>query len=90
MASGRPVLMAVKGDAQEFITENAFGIAIEPSNPKKMADAVRWFYALPCEERNCMGEFARNAYLKKYCSEIQISKFELVLQDASKKKRVRR
>jgi glycosyltransferase involved in cell wall biosynthesis len=86
MASGRPVLMAVQGDAQEFITENDFGIAIEPSNPQKMADAVRWFYSLSFEERNRMGEVARNAYLKKYCSEVQISKFERVLTDASKNK----
>lgn len=86
MASARPVLMAVQGDAQEFITENGFGIAIEPSNPQKMADAVRWFYTLSCEERNRMGEAGRDAYLKKYCSEVQIAKFERILTDVSKNK----
>jgi glycosyltransferase involved in cell wall biosynthesis len=84
MASGRPVLMAVRGDASEFITENGFGIAIEPSNPQKMADAIRWFYFLPSEDRKCMGDIARKVYLKKYCSEVQIAKFERVLKNAYK------
>ena len=83
MASGRPVLMAVQGDAQKFITDNGFGIAIEPSNPQKMAEAVRRIYTMPRRERNRMGETGRHAYLKRYCSEVQIAKFERVLTDVS-------
>ena len=79
MASGRPVLMAVRGDSQEFMKTADFGLAIEPSNPKEMADAVRWFYELPNEERIRMGQVALSIYSEKFCSEVQISKFEGVL-----------
>jgi glycosyltransferase involved in cell wall biosynthesis len=79
MACGRPVLMAVKGEAQEFVKENYFGIGVEPSNPRKMAEAIRCFYALPSENRNCMGQAALNAYSRSFCSEVQISKFENIL-----------
>ena len=83
MASGRPVLMAVRGDAQTFVKDSGFGIAVEPSNPERMAEAVRWFYTLPKRERNQMGKTALNVYSKNYCSEVQINKFERILRVAS-------
>ena len=80
MASGRPVLMAVRGDAQSFVEDHGFGIAVEPSNPERMVEAIRWFYTLPKSERNRMGKNALNAYSKNFCSEVQINKFERMLR----------
>ena len=74
MASGRPTLVAVRGEAQDFVTENGFGLAIPPSDPVIMADAVRWFYNASPEIRTKMGQAAIGAYRKKYCAEVQVAR----------------
>jgi glycosyltransferase involved in cell wall biosynthesis len=79
MASGRPVLTAVKGDAEQFVVENGFGVAVPPSNPAKMAEAVRWFYGASHEKREEMGKAALVAYKTKYSPAIQIGRVEAVL-----------
>jgi colanic acid biosynthesis glycosyl transferase WcaI len=79
MASGRPVLAAVKGDAAEFVTSNRFGLAVTPSDPVKLADAVRWFFSLSPEDREKMGQNALRAYQEKFCSDIQVRRMEDVL-----------
>jgi len=79
MTSGRPVLMAVKGDAEQFVIENGFGVAVPPSNPAKMAESVRWFYGASREKREEMGNAALVAYKTKYSPAIQIGRFEAML-----------
>jgi len=69
----------VKGDAEQFVLENGFGVAVTPSNPAKMAEAVRGFYSVSPEERKEMGRAGLVAYQTKYSSSIQIARVEEVL-----------
>jgi glycosyltransferase involved in cell wall biosynthesis len=82
MASGKPVLMAVHGDAAEFVNENRFGVVIEPSDPAAMAAAVRRLKAMPADELRAMGEAGLAAYRSKYCGEVQVARFEQILAEA--------
>jgi colanic acid biosynthesis glycosyl transferase WcaI len=82
MASGKPVLMAVHGDAAGFVTENGFGVVAEPSDPPALAAAVRRLKAMPAGELQCMGQAGLVAYHSKYCSEVQVARFERLLDEA--------
>ncbi|RMG70505.1 MAG: glycosyltransferase WbuB [Chloroflexi bacterium] len=88
MACGRPILMAVRGDAEVFVKEHRLGLGIEPSNPARLAEAVRQFYTMPAAMRSAIGEHAHRVYLENYSSEVQIRKWSNVLIGVAEVKRV--
>lgn len=47
MASGRPVIMAVAGEAAEIVQLAKCGICVEPENPEQLAEAVIELYRNP-------------------------------------------
>jgi glycosyltransferase involved in cell wall biosynthesis len=62
MAAGRPVLMAVNGDAARLITEAGAGIAVPPEDPGALAAAIVRMAEMPPERREAMGRAARAYY----------------------------
>lgn len=74
MAAGRPILMAVEGEAKETLERAGAGLAIAPGDPDAMAAAVRVLGA-DVERRVAMGEagrrfvnqeFSRRAWADRY------------------------
>jgi colanic acid biosynthesis glycosyl transferase WcaI len=55
LAAGRPVIVAVKGDAAKLVSEADAGISCEPEDPASIAAAVKKLHDLPSEEREDMG-----------------------------------
>lgn len=84
MASGKPVLMAVRGEAADFVRGNGFGVAVEPANPAALANGVRRLRSLPDRQLRQMGEAASEAYRSEYCGEVQIVRFEQLLREAAR------
>lgn len=82
MASGRPVLMAVRGDGAEFLHKNQFGLTAEPSNPASLAEAVLKLRDMTPATREEFGVNGRNAFELRYCSKVQIERFERLLEQA--------
>lgn len=82
MASGRPVLMAVRGDGAEFLHKNQFGLTAEPSDPASLADAVLTLRNMAPTAREEFGVNGRNAFELRYCSKVQIERFERLLEQA--------
>ena len=80
MASGRPVLMAVRGDGATFIEKNEFGITAEPSNATSLAAAVVKLRDMPAAAREEFGVNGRRAFDQRYCSQVQINRFERLLE----------
>ncbi len=76
MAAGRPLLMAVEGESGEIIQSHRCGVAIQPSDPIAMADAVRKYYAESPGTRQAHGAAARKAYLEHYSGDVLIPKVE--------------
>jgi glycosyltransferase involved in cell wall biosynthesis len=74
MASGRPLLMAVEGEAAELVMRHECGIVAKPSDPAALAAAVREFLGMPGKLRRHMGCAAREAYLQHYSSTAQVAK----------------
>lgn len=80
MASGRPLIMAVEGEAAELVEGHGCGITTTPSDPSELAEAIQRLSKQPEAERKAMGHAATRAYLANYCSDVQVAKFERLLQ----------
>lgn len=80
LACGRPILVAVRGEADAFVRDGGFGVSVPPSDPAAMANAVRRLYRMPSEERDRMGETALELHRSEFSSEVQTARFEAVLE----------
>lgn len=67
MAVGKPLLMAVNGDAANLVVESGGGVVAESENPKALAAAIEKLSALPPAALSDMGIKAK-AYYQKYLS----------------------
>jgi len=76
MASGKPILAAVAGDAAAVIMDNGCGLICDPEDPTALADLVREFYEMPIEGRKRLGEIARETVYSSYNRELLVSKIE--------------
>ena len=67
MAFGKPIIMAVNGNAADLIREAECGIVTEPENPKKLAMAIE---KLASYEKNKLSIFGLNGlkFYEKYLS----------------------
>jgi glycosyltransferase involved in cell wall biosynthesis len=62
MAAGRPVLMAVSGDAADLIEQSQGGVRCRPEDPAGIAEAALHLHSLSPEELEEMGKRARAFY----------------------------
>lgn len=62
LAAGRPMLVAVRGDAAALVREAGAGITCPPGDAAALAARVREFYDLPAGERAAMGDRGRCYY----------------------------
>ena len=80
MACGRPVIMAVGGDAADVIRNAGAGITCPSGNHEALAAAVRSLVGMSVEEREAMGEAGRQAFLKLYTSDVLIDRYEALFE----------
>lgn len=80
LASGRPVLMAVRGDAANIVKEAESGIFCEPENPSKLADAMVKMSTMSKSELNAMGAKGRDYYIKHLSLDVAFESFNEVFQ----------
>ena len=62
MTVGKPLLMAVDGDAANLVVESGGGIVAESENPEALAKAADALASLPVEELLAMGKMAQRYY----------------------------
>jgi glycosyltransferase involved in cell wall biosynthesis len=62
MACGRPVLIAVRGDAADLVERAGAGVACAPESPESMAEAILRLYRMSPDERAAMGARGRSYY----------------------------
>jgi len=80
LASGRPTIMAVAGDAASLIEQAEAGFACTPEDPAAMAEAMRRLYETPPEDRQRMGSNAADFYNSTLSLQIGASRTEEILQ----------
>jgi colanic acid biosynthesis glycosyl transferase WcaI len=87
LAVGRPIIMAVRGDAADLVVAAAAGVLAEPGNPQSIADAVRELVELAPEERERIGRRAREFYGRNLCMDVGVSKFNNIFQSVFRKQK---
>jgi glycosyltransferase involved in cell wall biosynthesis len=75
MAVGKPLLMAVDGDAAEMVKEADCGVIAESENPESIADAAIKLYSISSSERNAMGYRGRKYYESHLSLSVGVEKF---------------
>ncbi len=87
MAVGKPLLMAVQGDAADLVRLAKCGMTAESENPQALADALDALSVMPAEELQKMGESASCFYQAALCLQVGAAKFAEVFESLSSKVR---
>jgi lipopolysaccharide/colanic/teichoic acid biosynthesis glycosyltransferase/glycosyltransferase involved in cell wall biosynthesis len=66
MAMGRPILIGVRGEAADMVTDAGAGLAVPPGDVEAMARAMIALARMPADTRAGMGARARRAYDDHY------------------------
>jgi glycosyltransferase involved in cell wall biosynthesis len=64
LASARPVVMAVRGDAADIVERARAGLTCIPADHVALAEAIERMHGLPPTERDAMGARGREFYLQ--------------------------
>jgi glycosyltransferase involved in cell wall biosynthesis len=83
MAVGRPVIMAVRGDAARLIEASGGGVVAEPGNPESIASAVRHLESMLPSDRDAMGVRARVFYDERLSMSHGVERVSELLRGAS-------
>jgi len=70
LASGKPIVMAVAGDAADLIRRSGAGLVCDPEDAAGMANAVLALFRMSAEERAQMGARGRSFYLQEMSLEV--------------------
>ncbi len=80
MAAGRPILMAVRGDAASLVDKGKAGLACIPEDSQSIAAAVEQFCSMSRQELDDMGECGRKFYETELSLTVGVNKFELLFK----------
>ncbi|HEX4135262.1 MAG TPA: glycosyltransferase family 4 protein [Bryobacteraceae bacterium] len=76
MAAGKPMLVAVRGDAAYLVAQSGGGLVCEPEEPASIAATVARFAAMTPEQRRSMGEAGKKFYNENLSLRIGVDRFE--------------
>ncbi|HYJ81160.1 MAG TPA: glycosyltransferase family 4 protein [Longimicrobiaceae bacterium] len=83
LAAGRPILMAVAGDAAALVEAAGGGITCPPGDAPALAAAVQRLAAMPAAERAAMGAAGRAYYREHLSLSAGVDRFEEVFRRAT-------
>ncbi len=81
MAVGRPLLMAVDGDAADLVRKSNCGLIAESENPISIADAAESFAHMLPKDLEDMGERASKFYKENLGLKVGVSKFSIIFKE---------
>jgi colanic acid biosynthesis glycosyl transferase WcaI len=79
LACGKPILMAMNGDAAELIRSSGAGLTCPPEDPAALADAVLTLLHMPPVAREELGRRARETFLAQYARSAVLRRCEALL-----------
>jgi len=82
LAAGKPILMAVRGDAAALVQRSGSGLVCEPESPAGIAAAVAELASLPPQRLVEMGRAGSEFYHREMSLSEGVSRFERVFQTA--------
>lgn len=75
MAIGKPILVAVKGEAANMVNEARCGVIAKPENPISLANAAIKLESMTKDELHLIGENGKEYYLRELSIQVGVSKF---------------
>lgn len=75
LAVGKPILMAVAGDAADLVGEAGAGIRVTPRNASELAQAAENLAGMECAELEAMGRRGRQFYQDRLSLAAGVEKF---------------
>lgn len=75
MAMGKPLVMAVSGDAADLVERARCGVIAKAEDPQSLADAVLQLVSMPEQERVYMGENSRRFYRDEMSIAVGVGRF---------------
>jgi glycosyltransferase involved in cell wall biosynthesis len=82
MAAGKPILMAVRGDAADLVARSGGGIVCEPNDAASIAGAVESLASCNSERLAEMGQAGQEFYTRELSLIAGADSFERVLREA--------
>jgi len=86
MACGRPVLMAVEGDAAGLIRTTGAGVTCRSGDAKDLAETVRRLRAMPRTALDAMAQAGRSAFLAQFSRAVLLDRYEAILDNIARPK----
>jgi len=83
LAAGKPIVMAMRGEASDLVHRAGAGILCQPENPESIAEAVRRLRAMSLQERAFLGENGRRFYEEELSFRVGVIRMETILRNAS-------
>jgi colanic acid biosynthesis glycosyl transferase WcaI len=84
LAMGKPIIMAVEGDASNLIKSANAGLCCEPDKPNNLADAVIEMFSLSSIERENLGNNASVFYQSNLSLKVGVNNFMRVFNEIIK------
>lgn len=88
MAVGKPILMAVDGDAADLVRDSGCGQIAESENPQAIADAALSLMQAGSDERNAMAINSRRFYQEKLSLSVGAGRFGQIFKKLAGAKEV--
>ncbi len=85
--AGKPVLMAVEGDAARLVEEAGAGLAVQPGNARDLAGKVLQLHAMQPEDLAAMGRRGQVFYEERLSFSRGLSDFETLFRKHARKRR---
>lgn len=83
LAAGRPIIMAMRGDAVHLLKKAAAGVSCEQENPESIAAAIRLLMQMSPEERSIMAINGKRFYDEHLCFSVGSRQMENILVSAA-------
>ena len=84
MAVGKPILMAVDGDAADLVLQAECGRVAESESPESLADAAMELMRLSTEERVTMGRNSQRFYQENLSLRVGVGRFGKIFNELVK------
>lgn len=80
MTVGKPLLMAVDGDAADLVLNSGGGVVAKSENAPALADAAEGLALLASDALTDMGQRAKSYYQERLALEVGVSKFGVIFK----------
>ncbi|MCI7768239.1 MAG: glycosyltransferase family 4 protein [Oscillospiraceae bacterium] len=74
IASGKPVILAMNGEAQSIVNDNKCGFAADSGDVNALVDNIIRLYSMTAEEREAMGRNGKELHYKRFERNVNLKK----------------